>query len=297
MLAVGCQKQTPDVDTDIDPVHKPPVVTIGEPQVVHLPADSVLLSGSATDSGSKIVSWLWSEVSGPNVPIISSEGSPSTKVHGLTIGQYTFQLMAIDTFGLTGVNTVQVTVAGPDSVVLVANGTNCHSIEYIGSSTQDFTNTSNTELGAETWTISGNQVAVRTVFRFDSLPLLPVKSARLTLFSDPTPGTANLVNPNYGTANAFYIQRVSSNWNTTANVTWNTQPSVDSAGAILIPQTNVSSLDLQSIDVTALVNKMISSGNYGFEIRLQTEAIYNSRIFSAGGYSDATKHPKLVLGY
>lgn len=293
VLSVGCEKQTPDIDV----IHKPPVVKTGEAQTIHLPVDSVLLSGSATDSGSRIVSWLWSEVSGPNVPVIASEGSQSTKVYGLIMGQYIFQLTATDTFGLTGVNMVQVTVAGPDSVVIVANGTNSHSIEYIGGPAGDYTNTNNTELGAETWTINSNVVAVRTVFRFDSLPTGPVKSAKLTLYSDPTPNTANLVNPNYGTANAFYIQRVSSGWTTAANATWNTQPSVDTTGEILIPTTSASSLDLQNIDVTALVNKMIASGNNGFEIRLQTEATYNSRIFCAGGYSDATKHPKLVLGY
>lgn len=293
VLAVGCQKNTPDVDV----VHLPPVVKTGEAQTIHLPADSVLLTGSATDSGSRIVSWLWSEVSGPNVPVIASEGSQSTKVYGLIMGQYIFQLTATDTFGLTGVNMVQVTVTGPDSVVVVANGTNSHSIEYIGNSTQDFTNAGNLEMGAETWTISSSQVAVRSVFRFDSLPAGPVKSAKLSLYSDPNPGTANLTTPNFGTANAFYIQRVSSSWTTAANGTWATQPSVDAAGGILIPTTSASSLDLQNIDVTALVNKMIAAGNYGFEIRLQTEAIYNSRIFCAGAYSDATKHPKLVLGY
>jgi len=291
VLAVGCQKEAPDVD----PIHKPPVVNAGPAQTINLPTEGVLLSGSAVDSGSKIVSWLWTEVSGPNVPTFASEGSASTNVYGLIIGQYVFQLTATDTFGLTGVGMVQITVKGPDSVVIVANGTNSHSIEYIGNSTQDFTNANNLEIGAETWTIGGSQVAVRSVIRFDSLPSNPVKSAKLTLYSDPTPTTANLSTPNFGSANTFYIQRVSSSWTTAANATWATQPSVDTTGQILIPQTNASSLDLQEIDVTALVNKMISSGNYGFEIRLQTEAIYNSRIFCAGGYSDATKHPRLVF--
>ena len=292
MLTVGCQKETPDIDV----VHKPPVVTISQPETVHFPADSVLLSGTATDSGSRIVSWLWSEVSGPNVPVIASEGSQSTKVHGLTLGQYVFQLTATDTFGLTGVNMVMVNVSGPDSVVLTLNS-NSSEIGYLGPS-PDESNSSTPELGAETWTINGTTVFVRSVFAFDlsSLPSTPVKSAHLSLYSNPSPQTGNLSTPNAGTANAFYIQRVSSSWST-SSISWGTQPTVDTTGEVLIPHTNASSLDLLNIDVTTLVNKMIATNNYGFEIRLQNEVIYNSRIFCSGNNADATKHPKLVISY
>ncbi|HET6256439.1 MAG TPA: hypothetical protein VFE32_20355 [Puia sp.] len=44
------------------------------------------LHGSATDGQGMVVAWLWSEVSGPNVAVIQTEGSPSTTISGLTTG-------------------------------------------------------------------------------------------------------------------------------------------------------------------------------------------------------------------
>jgi hypothetical protein len=78
---------------------------------------------------------------------------------------------------------------------------------------------------------------------------------------------------------------------------WANQPGLDTAGQVLIPQTNQSFLDVTNVDVTTMVNNMISSGNYGFEIRMQTEQIYNSRMFYSSAGSDSTKWPKLVVGY
>ncbi len=127
---------------------KPPVVNAGPSQTITLPVDSVSVTGTVTDADSKVTAYLWSEVSGPNVPVIAEEGSISTKIK------------------------------------------------------------------------------------------------------------------------------------------------------VLIPQTNViTTLDLVNMDVTHLVNTMAASGNYGFMIRLQNEVIYNCRIFCSSKYSDATKHPKLVLVY
>ncbi len=291
LLFTACQK-----DNDVTN-HKPPTVNAGLSQTITFPVDSVVVTGSVTDAGSKVVSYLWSEVSGPNVPVIGDEGSISTKIYGLTVGSYIFQLTATDTFGLTGVDTLQITVNTPGSITLTANSTNSSAIEYIGPAI-DESNGTTQELGAEAWTISGTTVFVRSVFRFDlsGLPALPVKSAQLTLYSNPTPFTANLSTPNYGTGNAMYIQRVNSSWNA-STPSWATQPTVDPTGEISIPQTNASTLDLTNVDVTTLVNNMISEGNYGFMIRLQNEAIYNSRIFCSGNYSDASKHPTLVINY
>jgi hypothetical protein len=51
------------------------------------------------------------------------------------------------------------------------------------------------------------------------------------------------------------------------------------------------------IDVSALVRDMLVNGNNGFYLRMQTEAIYNIRQYASSTYSDATKHPKLVIVY
>jgi len=298
LLFFSCQKNTLVVE------RKPPIVNAGPSQTITLPSDTVYLSGKVTDSASSISGYLWSEVSGPNVPVITAEGSLSTSVTGLIAGTYIFQLMATDSFGLTGVDTLQVFVisGGPQkntNPVTLAPIDNLYEYTYIGNSSSDYSEgLYPRELGAEAWTTGGAQVAVRSVFQFDlaSLSNKAIASAKLSLYSNPTPYTANLSTPNYGSANAFYIQRVNSSWDPN-NTTWTTQPTTDTTAEVLIPQTSLSTLDLPNIDVTQLVKNMIASGNYGFEIRLQDETIYNSRIFASSSYSDTTKVPQLVITY
>jgi hypothetical protein len=296
-LIFSCQKTAPVSD------RKPPVVNAGPSQSVILPLDSVFLSGRATDSSSTISAYLWSEVSGPNVPVIGNEGSASTLVTGLIKGTYIFQLMAIDSFGLTGVDTISVVVSYSqknNEPVTLSPIDNPNEYTWIGNTAGD--NSEGPfpkELGAETWTMNGGTVAVRSGFRFDlsNLSNTAIASAHLTLYSNPTPGTANLTTPNYGTSDQFYIQRINSSWTSASNGTWATQPTTDSTAEVLIPQTNLSSLDLPNIDVTQLVRNMIASGNYGFMIKLQDEVTYNSRIFCSSSYSDSTKRPVLVISY
>jgi hypothetical protein len=292
----SCQK------TLTPPHQKPPVVTAGPSITISLPTDSVTLSGYATDSSSTIVAYLWSEVAGPNAALIENDGSKTTVATGFVPGTYIFQLEATDTFGLTGVDTMEVIVNGPaknTNPVMLAPVHNLYEYTYIGNSTQDYSEGEYPrELGAETWTINSIQVEVRAVFKFDlsQLSNTNIGKAQLSLYSEPTPLTANLTTPNYGPTNQFYIQRVNSSWDP-ANTTWATQPTVDTTDEILIPQTNLSTLDLPNIDVTQLVKNMLTNGNNGFEIRLQDEVIYNSRIFCSSSYSDTTKVPTLYITY
>ena len=293
---ISCQK------TLTPPSQKPPVVTAGPSQTITLPVDSVTLSGYATDSSSPIVAYLWSEVSGPNAALIQNDGWKTTVVSGFVPGTYVFQLEATDTFGLTGVDTMEVIVNGAvknTNPVMLAPVHNLYEYTYIGNASGDYSEGEYPrELGAEAWTVNGIPVDVRSVFKFDlsSLTNTSIGKAQLSLYSNPTPYTANLTTPNYGTSNQFYIQRVSSSWDPT-NTNWATQPSVDSTDEILIPQTNLSTLDLPNIDVTQLVKDMLANGNYGFEIRLQVEQTYNSRIFCSSSYSDTTKIPTLYITY
>jgi len=91
------------------------------------------------------------------------------------------------------------------------------------------------------------------------------------------------------------IKRVISDW--TNSLTWYNQPFTDDAGQIDIPHTDQSFLDLANIDVTNMVKAMLPNANYGFLIKLQNEAAYNSRNFCSSKYSDASKHPKLEVQY
>ena len=105
-LLIGCKKE---YITNI--VSGPaPTVDAGASQTIQLPINSVELSGTVTKSTSKIVGYLWSQVSGPNIPEIATESSTTTDVNGLIEGTYVFQFLAIDSLGLTGVDTLSVTV-------------------------------------------------------------------------------------------------------------------------------------------------------------------------------------------
>jgi hypothetical protein len=156
------------------------------------------------------------------------------------------------------------------------------------------------EFLAESWTIGGEQVTGRTLFQFDLSTIKasgrPVKSAYLTLYSDTIPTNGDLTHANSGSTNDFYIQHVSSTWNANTT-TWASFPSSDTVGRVYIPQTSQSFLNLVSMDVTTMVNGMVSGTNYGFVMMLKTESIYNCRIFCSPTYSDQGRRPKLVVTY
>ena len=87
-----------------------PIVHAGFDQSVTLPSSSVTLNGSATDADGSIVSYTWSQQSGPSAATILSPASATTVVSGLVEGSYTFKLIATDNNGNTGSATVIVTV-------------------------------------------------------------------------------------------------------------------------------------------------------------------------------------------
>ena len=151
---------------------------------------------------------------------------------------------------------------------------------------------------AAAWTVNGNPATIRGIFKFDLSPIpanAKIVTAKLSLFSDPTPTEGNKQDANFGTNNTMLIQRVTTAW--TTSIGWQTKPSSDAATQIVVPHTSQSKFDLIDLDVTSLVKDMQQSGNHGFMIKLQNETAYNSRIFSSSRDADATKHPKLVIKY
>jgi hypothetical protein len=46
-----------------------------------------------------------------------------------------------------------------------------------------------------------------------------------------------------------------------------------------------------------MVSNMLVNGNYGFDMRLNTEQIYNSRIFCSSLYTDTTPRPYMTVTY
>jgi hypothetical protein len=165
---------------------------------------------------------------------------------------------------------------------------------------QDHTQLTSESIDVDAWTGNGDPWTLRGLFKFD-LSTIPstatIDSAALYLYSDSTPITANLIDANFGTANSFAIQQVTSDWSP-STVTWSNQPSVSTTNSIIIPTTSQSFLDLRT-DVTSMITSMVKNNtNYGFLLQLQTEVTYNSRIFvSSHNTKYPDRHPKLVVGY
>jgi len=88
----------------------PPSVTAGTTQTITLPTNSVTLAGSGTETNGTIVSYAWTQLSGPSTATIASSNQSSTSVTGLIQGTYRFQLTVTDALGVTANATVQVVV-------------------------------------------------------------------------------------------------------------------------------------------------------------------------------------------
>jgi hypothetical protein len=299
IIFTGCQKETGillNPNTNL----KPPVVNAGNSQVIQLPASSFTLNGFATSTNGSIKAYLWSMVSGPNVPSINSPGSKITTVTGFISGSYIFQLMATDSAGLTGVDTTSVLVnPSPVQTLTLQPNNNINEVHFGVVGSTPMTDPMAPELCAGAWTISGSLFILRGAFKFDlsSIPTTAtILTAKLTLYSNPTPLNGDLINANSGPNNSMVINRVTSSW-TAATMNWFTQPSVTTVDQLSIPHTNQSFLDLVDVDVKNMVATMVSGNNYGFMIRLQNEIIYNDRDFCGSRYADVSKHPKLVITY
>ncbi len=102
---------TDDVQVTVNAAaNQPPTANAGADQTITLPANSVTLSGSGTDSDGTISTYAWSKLSGPTGSAITSPASAGTTVTGLTEGVYVFRLTVTDNNGATGTDDVQVTV-------------------------------------------------------------------------------------------------------------------------------------------------------------------------------------------
>src|SRR5450432_483080 len=102
------------------PVTAAPVVNAGPNQ--NITASSTTLSGSVTtgSASTSINYYLWTQVSGPNTPLIILNTGPSAKLTGLVTGTYVFQLKATDNNWRSNSSTVTITVNAPGNKKPVA---------------------------------------------------------------------------------------------------------------------------------------------------------------------------------
>jgi hypothetical protein len=295
LLFSGCQKET------VQGTLNPPVANAGSSVTIQLPVNNTTLIGSGTTENGHITGYLWSLVSGPNVPVIVSPGSPSTAINTMIAGTYIFQLMVIDNAGLTGIDTATILVrtAIQQTITLQPATNTANEINFAGNNSGSNGSAHDIDLDAEAWTSGGNPLLIRGAFKFDlsSIPSTStIVSAKLSLYSNPTPINGDQINANSGSNNAMFIRRINSSWSG-ITATWQTQPTTTTTDQILIAHTNLSTLDLTDIDVTSLVTTMLTTSNYGFMMMLQNEVTYNTRQFCSSNHTAVAKRPKLVVVY
>jgi len=87
-----------------------PVVDAGPNQTITVPASTVTLTGTASETNGTIITYKWTQISGPNTGVIVTDGQASTDVTGLVQGAYTFQLTVTDNSGVQASDVVKITV-------------------------------------------------------------------------------------------------------------------------------------------------------------------------------------------
>ena len=288
-LFANCTKETNNFKN-------PPIADAGTSQTIQLPVNTATLSGSGTTENIKITGYLWSLVSGPNVPVVASESSATTAVAGLIAGDYIFQLMVIDSAGLSDVDTVSLLVKPNPQQTLTLQPSDNPNEGHVDSY-NNIGGSGDTEMPIGAWTY-GSYIIWRQFIKFDmnAIPAnATIISANLFLYAMPNPHGGDMLNAHSGSANACYIERIPANW-TFTGMNWANQPGSVTTNRAVIPQTTFSFQD-NVIDVKALVQDMRTNGNYGFKIRMQNEVNGNVQQYASSYHSNASLHPKLVIIY
>ena len=111
------------VDIRVDPsINIAPSADAGIDQIITLPINTITLAGKGIDSDGTISSYLWKQISGPEVATIDNNESSSINISALSEGVYQFQLTVTDNAGSIGQDVVEITVNPAINIAPTANG-------------------------------------------------------------------------------------------------------------------------------------------------------------------------------
>jgi len=153
------------------------------------------------------------------------------------------------------------------------------------------------EFCAIAWTRLGDPLTVRSLISFD-LGLIPkgftVLTAKLSLYANPN--SPDGPHSSLTGLNKTVIRRITSDWEELV-VTWDTQPTTTTLHQIFLPATVNDHQNFLDIDVTQLINDIISQPNagYGLMLRLVDEEYYRMVMFASSDHLNPNLHPKLVI--
>lgn len=105
-------KATDQMQVVVNPaaVNQPPSVNAGSNITITLPTNSTNISGSANDTDGSIVSYTWTQRSGPSSANLSGTSSSTLTCNNLLEGTYTFRLTATDDDGASAFDEINVVV-------------------------------------------------------------------------------------------------------------------------------------------------------------------------------------------
>ncbi|HNP47363.1 MAG TPA: DNRLRE domain-containing protein [Bacteroidia bacterium] len=147
------------------------------------------------------------------------------------------------------------------------------------------------------WTINGTPVIWRNLFKFD-LSAIPgtavVSSASLSLFYAAINNYTNAPHESLTHSNESVVQRVTGPWSE-STTTWNNQPAATAQDEVRLLQSTSGTQDYTNLDVTAMVQQMVSGSNNGFLIKMVDETPYARMIFASGDNPDSSRRPALEV--
>jgi gliding motility-associated-like protein len=115
---------TDHVQVVVSGTNQPPVSDAGSDIILQLPENSVTITGNATDADGTIVSYTWSQLSGPTTATMTIANIASVLVSNLEEGTYVFNLMVTDDDGATANDQVKVVVNAENSAPTVTVSSN-----------------------------------------------------------------------------------------------------------------------------------------------------------------------------
>lgn len=160
---------------------------------------------------------------------------------------------------------------------------------------------SSEELNSLAWTNNGDISNHRSLLRWD-LSGIPynaiVNSAYMDLYFNPSSTNAGGVHSQASGSNESYLERIIDPWDE-HNVSWANQPGTTQVDRAVVPASISPTQDYLSIDVTALVQAMVSNpaDNFGFMLRLATESYYRCLLFASSDHPNEALHPALHICY
>lgn len=158
------------------------------------------------------------------------------------------------------------------------------------------------------WTTGGAPFHTRGYIKFKTPQGITkntkIISAKLLLYGMPgsgfmTQGNSYYPGSPYTSPNNLLVQQIVTDWNQDS-ITWNKQLGVriTQLNQVLTRTSQLQWNDNYEIDVTDMVKEMQrKKKNFGFRIKLETEATYRSVLFATSNNPDSSRWPAMRIKY